>query len=223
MIIVNRKDNSIVQQISSSISPITMNGRYMLDEPDFVKATITPSSTVTSLKSSISSALLSTYSTYTGVIYDFLLTDFTNIDTTQGFFQIGAIPNTLAVNRFTYIPTFFPGVYTEDPGVVYTNNITIPGAGSDKFMVYWRFATLSYTDDISPVVGQANQATQLQYDLTEPTNAEVHISVDNGVTYTQVNKLESISYASAETLVKLKFVNNSSNKLHLLAFAILYV
>ena len=223
MIIVNRKDNSIVQQISSSISPITMNGRYMLDEPDFVKVTINSSSTVNSLKSSISSALLSTYSTYNGISYDFLLTDFTNIDTTQGKFQIGDIPNTLAINRFTYIPTFFPGVYSEDPGIIYTNNITIPGTGSDKFMVYWRFATLSYTDDTSPVVGQANQPTQLQYDLTEPTNAEVHISVDNGVTYTQVDKLKSISYPSLETLVKLKFVNNSSNKLHLLAFAIIYV
>ena len=223
MIIVNRIDNAIVQQTPSSLSPITMNGRYLLDEPDFVKVTINSSSTVTSLKSSISSALLSTYSTYNGISYDFLLTDFTNIDTTQGKFQIGDIPNTLAINRLTYVPTFFPGVYSEDPGIIYTNNITIPGTGSDKFMVYWRFATLSYTDDISPVVGQDNQPTQLQYDLTEPTNAEVHISVDNGVTYTQVDKLKSISYPSLETLVKLKFVNNSSNKLHLLAFAILYV
>ena len=222
MIIVNRKDDSIVQQVSSNLSPISMNGRYFLDEPDFVKSTLSPSSTVANLQTSIQTSLLETYSTYRGVIYDFLLTDFSNIDTTQGKFQIGAIPNTLAVSRVSYVPSFFPGIYTEDPGVIYTNNITIP-SGSDKFMVYWRFATLSYTQDISPVVGQANQASQVYYDLSEPTSTEVHISVDSGATFTQVNKLESISFATTETDVKLKFVNNSSNKIHLLAFAILYV
>jgi hypothetical protein len=210
MIIVNRKDNSIVQQISSSISPITMNGRYMLDEPDFVKATITPSSTVTSLRTDISSALLGTYNNYRGIIYNPLLTptDISKVDTLTGIYQIGTTPNTVAS-------------YPNATGI-YTVNMTIP-SGSDKFLVYWRSAKITYSEDTSPLLGQPNNPTLVQYDLSGTDDFDVYIVGTPDAISRPVNLLESISYTSNQTDAKLVFVNNSSNKLHLLAFAIIYV
>lgn len=210
MIIVNRKEDSIVQQISSSISPITMNGRYMLDEPDFVKVNIAPSSTVTSLRTDISTALLGTYNNYRGIIYNPLLTptDISKVDTTTSRYQIGTTPNTVAI-------------YPNATGI-YTVNMTIP-SGSDKFLVYWRSAKITYSEDTSPLIGQANNPTLLQYDLSGTDDFDVYIVGTPDAISRPVNLLESISYTSNQTDAKLVFVNNSSNKLHLLAFAIIYV
>jgi hypothetical protein len=210
MIIVNRKDDSIVQQISSSISTITMNGRYMLDEPDFVKVNIAPSSTVTSLRTDISTALLGTYNNYRGIIYNPLLTptDISKVDTTTSRYQIGTTPNTVAI-------------YPNATGI-YTVNMTIP-SGSDKFLVYWRSAKITYSEDTSPLIGQANNPTLLQYDLSGTDDFDVYIVGTPDAISRPVNLLESISYTSNQTDAKLVFVNNSSNKLHLLAFAIIYV
>jgi len=50
----------------------------------------------------------------------------------------------------------------------------------------------------------------------------VYISNDDGVSYTEANYLTPVSFPSASTTLRLAFINNSLNKIHLLGYAILY-
>ena len=213
MIIVNRKDNSLVQQVSSSLSPISMNGRYFPDEPDFVKSTLSPSSTVSSLRTDIANDILDTYSTYRGIIYNPLLdnTDISKIDTNYGFFSLGeSLPN--SVKGYPKGGTFG----------IHTINLTIP-SGTDKIMVYWRSATISYSYDKSPLPSQPNSPIVQQYDLSGTDEFTVYAIGTPESIYRTANKLESISFSVPQTDIRLAFVNNSSKNIHLLAYAILYV
>jgi len=211
MIIVNRKDNSIVQQVSSSLSPIAMNGRYFLDEPDFVKSTLSPSSIISTLRTDIENAILDTYPTYRGIIYNPLLdnTDINYIDTTSGFISLGgSLPNSVQ------------GI--ANTSGIFTTNITIP-SGTDKIMVYWRSATISYSNDKSPLPSQSNMPIIQEYDLSRTNDFTVYSVGTPDAIFRPVNLLESLSYASTQTDIQLNFVNNSSKNIYLLAFAILYV
>ena len=120
----------------------------------------------------------------------------------------------------TYTIDFTKYNGTSDSGVHTTINET---SGTDKIMVYWRSATISYSNDRSPLIGQANMPIIQEYDLSRTNDFTVYSVGTPDAVFRPVNLLESLSYPSTQTAIQLNFVNNSSKNIYLLAFAILYV
>jgi len=211
MIIVNRKDDKIIQR--SSISAITdMNGKYLLDEPETTKVSL--SNSIPTIQSDIQDSFLALYPDYTGITFKSLPVQ-SDFDPSAVFIssnsrcQLGSDYNTCAI-----LPK---NENTNANGVVITDIITT--TSKDKFLVYWKVAIISYGQEQSV---NANVPSVMTYQILDPNDIQVYISNDDGVSYTEADYLTPVSFPSASTTLRLAFVNNSLNKIHLLGYAIIY-
>ena len=211
MIIVNRKDDKIIQR-SSVATIIDMNGKYLLDEPETTKVSLANS--IPTIQSDIQDSFLALYADYTGIIFKSLPVQ-SDFDANAVFIssnsrcQLGSDYNNCAI-----LPK---NENTNAYGVLITDTITT--TSKDKFLVYWKVAFVSYGQEQSV---NANVPSTMTYEILEPSDIQVYISNDDGVSYTEANYLTPVSFPSASTTLRLAFINNSLNKIHLLVYAILY-
>ncbi len=211
MIIVNRKDDKIIQR-SSEITITDMNGKYLLDEPETTKVSLANS--IPTIQSDIQDSFLALYPDYTDITFKSLPVqsdfDASALYTTYpSRCQLGSDYNTCAI-----LPK---NENTNAYGVLITDTITT--TSKDKFLVYWKVAIVSYGQEQSVNV---NVPSTMTYEILEPSDIQVYISNDDGVSYTEANYLTPVSFSSASTTLRLAFINNSLNKIHLLGYAILY-
>ena len=212
MIIVNRKDDKVIQR-SSELTITDMNGKYLLDEPETTKVSLSPND-IGTIQSDIQDSFLALYPDYTGITFKTLPVQ-SDFDASAVFIssisrcQLGSNPNHCAI-----LPK---NENTNAYGVLITDTITT--TSKDKFLVYWKVATVSYGQEQSI---NANVPSTMTYQILDPSDIQVYISNDDGVSYTEANYLTPVSFPSASTTLRLAFVNNSLNKIHLLGYAILY-
>ncbi len=233
MIIMNRKDNSLVQELipTSDMGWIEMTGRYVFDIPDFIKIPIDQSIGIsqTDLKNLVQLKMLEQYPTFMGCnfyplvettyatdILDTAQNSYLNIQTQEPRYQIGVVPNSCAIlGKNTNTSEMNP------IGQITTKTITLP-TSKDTIMVYWRAFTLRYTHDY---FAQYDTPPSVLYDF-ETNDISVYATQNSspilGSVYEEASLMTPLTFNSPSTTYRLTFVNNSSNKIHLLAFAILY-
>jgi len=211
MIIGNYKEGKIIQR-STEDTITDMNGKFLLDEPSTTKISLADITIIDGNQPSIANAFLDLYPDYTGCSFNALplSTDFdtsASLITQPSRCQIGLGYNTCAI-----LPK---NESTNANGVLITDTIYL-SSSSDKFLVYWKVATIDYS------VEETNNPSSVTYTLLSPSDIQVYITNDDGVTYTEADYLTPVSFASTASTVRLAFVNNSLNKIHLLGYAILY-
>jgi hypothetical protein len=219
------------------------NGRYAVAIPEMAAVEVTPTSYVLPVDggdvSSLAMAgLLVQYPMYSNVVFNPLLTasDMADLDLTAVFTPTGDIsramigrgagpgPTGCSPNSVCILP-LNAAVIPNRPGVLITDTITI--AGAQEFMVWWHMVELDTTEDVTSSYGATNGLNTPSYrELTEadPEDAgfAVWISNDDGVTYTAINYLEPTDLGVLGTDLRLAFVNNTSARRFITAFAILF-
>ncbi len=123
-----------------------------------------------------------------------------------------------------------PGILvtdTIDIGPLTLDPLGVP-VGADEFAVYWYVYEFNTTEDIhsdfGTLAGTNDPALRniLEIDQ-EPADFEVHLSINDGVTFTQVQRLVPISFCDKGTLLRIAFKNlNPTNKVYVAAYAILF-
>ena len=122
------------------------------------------------------------------------------------------------------------------PGFIITDRIDISAyclncngdvVGTDEFMVFWKLYSFDVTDDVAADVGALANTNEpalrmLQETDQEPTDFSVYLTPDEGVTWTPVNLLEPVVYATKTTTVRLAFRNDSANKIFLASYGLLF-
>ena len=109
--------------------------------------------------------------------------------------------------------------YTLDP-------MGVP-VGANDFLVYWYVYNASTTDDVRSSFGLfANEnrpaLRQISERTQEPADLQVYLSLNDGATWTEVQRLTPISFCNRGNDVRLAFRNNGTSKLYLAAYAILF-
>lgn len=115
------------------------------------------------------------------------------------------------------------------PGLIVSDNIDISGffpTGTTDFMVYWKLLDFDVSHDVrsdfGSTAGQNQPAIRRVYEVDqEPDGFSVYISPDNGVTWTDVTLLETITLANTTTF-RVAFKNTASAKVFLANFAVLF-
>jgi len=110
---------------------------------------------------------------------------------------------------------------------LYTLNCTGDTVGADEFAVYWKLYDFNVTEDIAADEGlyagvNSPALRQLKETDQEPVGLTVYLTPDNGTTWTEVNLLEPVFYASKTTSVRLAFRNDTTSKMFLASFALLF-
>ncbi len=122
------------------------------------------------------------------------------------------------------------------PGLVITNTIDVESLlttseiceipSVNEFLVWWKIYKFNVTDDVSsnfgvfkgvndPAIKNIVEVEQ------EPSELEVFISSEDGLEWNPVRRLESVSTCDG-TKLRLAFLNYSSEKIYLAAYAILF-
>ena len=140
----------------------------------------------------------------------------------------GVLPDGLAPNMVAIL-----GANPAGPAAVLVTNtidlLPFTAVGVATFMVYWKVQTFESTEDINSFAGfhgdSNNPAIKNQIETGEgySSNFEVHLSNDNGVTFTQVNYLEPVTLGAAGTNVRIAFRNTGAkSKVYLANFAFMF-
>jgi hypothetical protein len=142
----------------------------------------------------------------------------------------GPLPTGQAPNSTIILPqnnTVVPA----RPGVLITDTIDITaatgGVGADEFMVYWKLYGFSTSDDVSSdygaTVGSNDPAIRSITEIDqEPSNFAVYLSIDDGITYTQVGLLEPIAFCVKGLSLRLAIVNTGTSRRYLACYAIMF-
>jgi hypothetical protein len=120
----------------------------------------------------------------------------------------------------------------EKPGVLITDTIDIGpltgGLGADEFVVYWYIYDFDTTTDVRSAFGFfAGQNTPairnvLEVDQ-EPSELEVFISINDGLTFFPVNRLIPIAFCNPGLLVRIAFKNTDpTKKKYLAGYALMF-
>lgn len=117
------------------------------------------------------------------------------------------------------------------PGMLITDTIDIGpltgGIGADEFVVYWYIYDCSTTHDINADFGAQAGVNQpalrnvIETDQ-EPADLQVYISLNDGTSWTEVNRLVPVAFCEKGKLVRLAFRNNSTSKSYLAAYAVMF-
>lgn len=227
----------------------TINGLFVIPVPEMVALTLDSSSYVLpvdggDVMSQAMAALLVQFPMYTNVVFNPFLTaadvadmdltaTFTGGEITRAFVGRGAgpLPTGISPNVMGVLPqnnTIGP----PRPGILITDTIDIGpltgGAGADEVMLWWQLYSFSTTNDVTSAfgatAGQNDPAVRSLIEVDpEPSGFEVYISHDDGVTYTQVNRLEPTDLVTFGTLLRVAFRNTSTtSRRYVAAFAILF-
>jgi hypothetical protein len=113
------------------------------------------------------------------------------------------------------------GPYTLDP-------ITGLPVGTDEFLLYWYVYEFTTTQDVhssfGATSGQNDPAIRSLVETDqEPADLQVFISINDGTTFVEVQRLVPISFCNKGRLIRIAFKNNStSQKFYLASYAILF-
>jgi len=128
------------------------------------------------------------------------------------------------------------GVTPSRPGLIITDEIDISDytrdcndepVGTDEFMVYWTLYGFASSHDVATDAGlYAGYNTPAERKLLEvppePSNFSVWLTTDDGANWCQVHLLEPIAFCDKSTTVRLAFRNDSSDKIFLASYALLF-
>jgi len=229
--------------------PTPFNGKFIIPVPDGAKVEVGPASYISPVDggdvSSLAQAgLLAQYPQYGNIVFNPLLSasDVADLDlSTTGpgsaiaRVQTGRGTGPAATGTapcMTAILSQNAMVTPVRPGCVVTDSIDISaqtsGVGADEFMVWWQIYDFSTSHDIrssygatsgtnSPAVKSVTETNQ------EPGDFEVHLSLNDGLAWTQVGRLEPTGFCVKSATLRLAFVNRStSTKRYLAAYSILF-
>jgi len=246
----NLSDNSILQVERTPDEGLTtpINGKYVVVLPLGSQVDVSSTSYITPVNggdvSSLAFAgLLAQYPMYGHIVFNPLLqaTDVADIDLTatlptgeisRSFVGRGAgpLPTGCCPNSTIILPQNDTTTPVR-PGLLITDTIDISvatgGVGAQEFMVYWKlygFATQNdVMSDYGATLGTNTPALRNISEIDqEPADLEVYLSIDDGLTYTQMGRLEPVAFCVANTHLRLAFVNRGSTRVYLACYAILF-
>jgi len=227
-----------------------INGKFVVDIPDGV--VVPPVTDTTCLINSASpdylpwsiySGLRDSFPAYQNVIFNQLLTsvDMAALDLVATFpFDPGPParfwPSRCQVGRDVPPAGVAPGSVAllpenpysspPHPGLLITSTIDISlitgGAGAKEFVVYWKVYGMSDTADVMNYTSGSNSPTLKNLVEIPQDTIECFISVNGGGGYTPVSRLSPCVTCGPGTLVKLAFVNHTSSKVFLTAYAVMF-
>lgn len=223
------------------------NGRYMIPVPDGTSVDVDDTSTPSTIEAEAAANLLARFPMYDNIVYNFFTSDadVADIDksalpavsavsgfTARSRFQTGRDTGTVGnVPNMTAVLPRNPTTTPDRPGMIITNTFDITaatgGAGADEFMVWWHILNFLTFDDVATDFGTSagtNAPAEKEiFEINQETlGFSVWISNDDGVTWTQVNRLEPTDLTVFNTDVRLAFVNGTDIKFYLAAFAFLF-
>lgn|GEM_PF-1844722 len=122
------------------------------------------------------------------------------------------------------------------PGLLITDTIDISPftldpfgipVGTDEFVVYWYIYECETTEDIhsdfGAQAGVNNPAFRNVIETDqEPADLQVYISINDGTTWVEVQRLLPVAFCNKGKLIRLAFRNNGTTKVYLAAYAILF-
>jgi len=202
-----------------------------------------------SMSALMAQALLAQYPMYSHITWNYLLEDadiadldlsatpgvaplggatpITRVQTGRG---AGPAPVGAAPCRTALLPVN-DRVGTVQPGMLITNTIDITavtgGLGTDEVLLWWHLFEFSTTQDINGNYGLYNgvntpSINNISETDPEPAGLAVYVSNDDGVTWFPIARLEPTDLVAFGTSLRVGFVNTSSNKIYLAAYAILF-
>jgi hypothetical protein len=227
------------------------NGKFACPIPEMVAVEVTGSSYVLpvdggDVMSLAMAQMLVQYPMYSNIVFNPFLTaaDVADMDLTATFpgappeitrafvgrgigpLPVGIAPNVMGVlPRNNKIAPFRPGMLIS--GTIDIGPLT-GGAGADEFMVWWKLYAFSTSDDVTSSYGATsgqNDPALRNIIEVDPDQAgfEVHLSHDDGLTYTQMNRLEPTDFFTFGTLLRIAFRNtNNTNRRYIAAYSILF-
>jgi len=233
MIIYTRKDNSPVETLRNFNSPISMNGKWVLDCPDGVSPNSLEGTPADVITREIEPQMLSLYPSYESVIFNPLMDSSNVFEGTQLFpspsgqtpsrYKVGVIPNVACVLS----KNDTQGAGREGVGITYEIDITAntsDGLGRQTFLPYWRGVTKTTSMDISPVynLSEQNVPSQLVFSQASSVQYSVYLSGDNGNTYERVDLLQPFSFNNVVDTIRFAFVNESAADVFILSYALMF-
>jgi hypothetical protein len=236
--------NRLIQSTNDPLSvgdSIAVNGRFVMPAPDGTAYEVSPTDTPATVAFNSAVSLLMRYPMYENVAYNFFITssDMAAIDVSSpvpspvvstkprcqigrgaGPLPVGAVPNSVAIlPRNT-------GVAPTQPGLLVTDTIDISAiapAGTDEVLIWWEIAQVSTSNDNVHSLTQATPAIKTLTSVAqEPASLDVYVSNDDGATWYQADRLLPVDLVNPGTDLRVAFVNNSSTRVNLLGFAVLY-
>lgn len=117
------------------------------------------------------------------------------------------------------------------PGMLITDTIDIGpltgGVGADEFVVYWYLYDCSTSEDVNANFGAqaGNNLPALRNVIEqdqEPADLQVYISINDGTTWVEVNRLVPTAFCNKGDLVRLAFRNNGTSKTYVAAYAVMF-
>jgi len=192
--------------------------------------------------------LLAQYPMYDHVLYNFLLEDVDVGDLdTSALPPVSPIGATTVRTRAQFgrngggSPGMWPNmaailplndrVVPNRPGMLVTDTIDIGpltgGAGADEVLVWWYLFEFDTTHDVMSDFGATSGDNDPAYknvsETDQETNIDVYVSNDDGVTWVgPIGRLEPTDLFVFDTSVRVAFVNSSTTKLYLAAYAVLF-
>jgi len=151
---------------------------------------------------------------------------------TGGPFTSGQAANTTAVlPANTSVTPTRPGVLvtdTIDIGPLTVDPISGLVVGADEFVVYWYLYEFETTEDIRSDFGaqagtNAPALRRLIETDQEPADLQVFLSINDGATYTEVQRLVPIAFCEPGTLLRIAFKNNNpTGKKYVAAYSVMF-
>jgi hypothetical protein len=151
---------------------------------------------------------------------------------TGGPFTSGQAANTTAVLAAN------EAVETARPGVLISDTIDIApltidpdtglAVGADEFVVYWYLYEFETTEDVrsdfGAQTGKNDPALRRIIETDqEPADLQVFLSINDGATYHEVQRLVPIAFCDPGTLIRIAFKNNNPTaKVYVAAYALLF-
>lgn len=128
------------------------------------------------------------------------------------------------------------GTTPDRPGLIITDEIDLgpytldcndQPVGTDEFMVYWKLYDFTETHDIAADAGALAGTNEPSLRMLEETDQEpagfsAWLTTDNGANWCQVGLLEPIAFCDKSTRVRLAFRNDSTSKVFLASYALLF-
>jgi hypothetical protein len=113
------------------------------------------------------------------------------------------------------------------PGLLVTEPFDISAQrpqGADRFLVYWKWYSVTRTHDVMNYATEANTPAlrQLVEVAEAPSSTAVYLSADGGAGYVAVRPGVPCTACTPGTLLRLAFVNHSATPYYLAAYAVLY-